>query len=122
MKRKVVIKASKMLPAEERHPGFGTIESDAYHAGYDMFVDENYNIQVKAAKDKDILPEIEVFTQTEKGVSVFNAVVKFPDIDTRESNYTDDTEYIVDKWARVAKFITKLREFEFDPSLYEDEE
>lgn len=99
---------------------YAELETDAYNAGYGMSVLDNGDIKLVANDDPDNMPKITVETNKDGDKLTYDAILEFPKISTKDSYYYDDVEYYVKKWARVAKFITNLYKFSYDPSKYED--
>lgn len=99
----------------------GDLITMANNAGYNMTVDEAFNLTL-TAKDLNMnLPEVKVGTIKDgNGRYAFNAKLEFPTIVTEDEPYYDNVEYYVGNWVKVAKFITALLEREIDLDNFED--
>lgn len=105
--------------ASEVPSAFEWLQDDARQLGYQLDVDDNFNITMKPS-EKD-MPTITVTTKQSEPY-VYDASLSFPEINTDTLEFSDSVEYVIKKWMQVAKFMTNLLEFSYDPADYEDDE
>lgn len=115
MKRIVSAKYDKDI-----HPAFYELQNDAYNRGYDLDVDNDFNITLNARDGKDLMPIITTKTNCEDGVYFYDVNVTFPTLRSSQQGFKDDIEYYTYKFYQVGRFITRLIEFSFNPSDYEE--
>lgn len=114
--KKLIVSADES--AQNNHTSIEEYFSDfinrADHVGYELHVDDDVNLTMKANEDGDKMPKIEIATEKiADGSYIFSAVLTFPVLDSSALNFSDSLEYWTKKWNDVAEFITSILEFEF---------
>lgn len=126
--KKFIVSAST-TKSEFFHPALESFESAAYDAGYDLLIDgddfESAVIILEASKDKDILPKLTCWFDTnssgDDNIIYYQCKAEYPDISTEDLEYDDSAEYITDKWAKVAKFITWMMKNPIELDKWEED-
>lgn len=141
MRKKIKVKGSTQPARSTRinaatdpesiHPALGSLDNEAYHAGYDLIAQgdslENVSLQLIAREDTEIMPKITIWLDTSEMTSrrviYYECKVQFPDIDTRDLDFHDSAEYIIGKFKRVGQFVTWMIDnyIELDSWVDEDE-
>lgn len=82
-------------------------------AGYEMYVDDLYEIDVltKPSEDSIYLPDISIVSKVVGNSLGFNAVCKFPHLNSDESYHI---QHWMQEWSKVADFIHALTRFKID--------
>lgn len=82
-------------------------------AGYEMYVDDLYEIDVVAKVSEDFiwLPEINITSRVVGTSLQFNAVCKFPHLNSDESYHI---QHWIQEWSKVADFVHALTRFKID--------
>lgn len=101
----------------------GVIDNGAYHNGYDMYVDDEFNVTLTCTDDPEHMPKIEIATiKKDEDTYWFVPTLTFPKLTMEEGDYTDGIHYYLSKWEKVGRFITSINNFVLHPSEWVDEE
>ena len=102
---------------------FEEYENEAYHAGYDVAVDDELNLYFKCKENADMMPVITAKKTEEQGKVWYDLTLTFPKLDSSKFEYYDDCEYWVKKWYKVGEFVSYMQQHPYDPSVeYEEDE
>lgn len=115
---------------EIRNDAFSSIEGYFHRVGYDLSVTWDGNTPyLKLTTNDPLMPAIEVDTQEYEGRDGYNVFgflvhMQFPTVHcpSSELEFYDSVEYITEKWVDLAREVSSLLEFEYDPVAYEDDE
>ena len=131
MKR--VIRATTKITAStdprDIHYELENLEGEAYAAGYDVTFQgdslDNVAIALTARQDADMMPKLTVWVDPKSsgkpGVYYLQCKASYPNIETEKLDYADSAEYWLNKWVKVAKFITFMMKMVIDSTAeYED--
>ena len=116
--RKGITAASNQdIDIEEIHNGaFADIAFALAKCGYEMTIDDNFNVTVECVSDAKFMPEIKINTEEDKGVYYLVPDLKFPELKDKDMDYADSVAYWVeDKWVPLARVITDINKFSYDP-------
>ena len=101
--------------------GFEELQTAAYNAGWNLEVDDSYNITLEPRRDREYMPDVTIYTHGDNGIYTFDYTIEFPMIYGDELNYSDDLSNYIGKWKELAdKVIKPLVEMEYDPTAYVD--
>ena len=116
----VVSSVSNVVTPEDM---LSVIDNGAYHNGYEMYVDDEFNVTLKCIDDPEHMPKIEIATiKKDEDTYWFVPTLTFPKLTMSDEDYTDSIHYYLSKWEKVGRFITSINNFVLHPSEWVDEE
>lgn len=117
MKKMKITAASRPRPIDM----LGEVSDVAYNVGYNMEVDDEFNITFDAVRDEKYMPTITVKTEFDDGTYYFIPTLRFPVLKQDDMMYADDIEAYIDRWGEVGNMITLLNRTSINPDDYVDE-
>ena len=114
---------SSAVSIDDIHNGaFSELANSAYNEGYDLIITEDMRMALVACSlDKKKAPIVTIKTVNTNGVYTFEATVTFPTLAYNDLDNFDDFEHYVKKWGNLARFLTELNCFHYNPSEWIDE-
>lgn len=119
------VRSAKQLSyyQDEIPPGFMELGNQADIAGYELIIEEvgdSYALSLQP--ENSDLPEIELVTipASENRIH-FTPTLTFPVVNMADE-YVDYMEYLAKQWLVVARFVTQIMNFVYDPSISWNEE
>lgn len=119
------VRSAKQLSyyQDEIPPGFMELGNQADIAGYELIIEEvgdSYALSLQP--ENSDLPEIEVVTiPASENRFHFTPTLTFPVVNMADE-YVDYMEYLAKQWLAVARFVTQIMKFVYDPSILYNEE
>lgn len=100
------------------HGAYSELALCAYNKGYDLMVDEQYNITLEARENVEFMPVISVGKEEKNGKVFYNPNISFPDLSFKDMTYTDSFAYWLHKWDEIGDLITNIYEFVYNPEMW----
>ena len=99
-----------------------TIATGAYNNGYDMYVDDEFNVTLTCVDDPEHMPTITIKTiKKDEDTYWFVPTLQFPTLTMEENDYVDSIHHYLSKWEKVGRFITNINNFVLHPSAWVEE-
>jgi len=99
----------KLIKADTaRH--ISSLEEAAYNIGYNLSV-SNGKLTLECIEDAEFMPGITVKVTYEGDKYSYEAILSFPDLDTRRLQYHDDVLHYIKKWSKVGEFVSDLNRY-----------
>lgn len=102
-------------------PDIENIANQALNVGYNLIPGKDYDFSLKAIKYEDKLPKISIKKMVENGDYYYVPTLSFPTLTVSDTDFYDDIHHWVKEWERIARFITWLNTYHFNPLDYEDD-